>query len=63
MSKSYSASAAWSAKLLRFVFTQKRNSNQPVVFCLGGDRRIATILTVFSPHFNQAERRFELVFQ
>ena len=51
------------AKLLRFVFTQRRNSNQPVVFCVEGDRRIATILTVFSPHFSQAERRFELVFR
>ena len=51
------------AKLLRFTFTQKRDSNQPVAFCVEGDRRIATILTVFSPHFNQAERRFELVFR
>ena len=51
------------AKLLRFAFTQKRDSNQPVAFCVEGDRRIATILTVFSPHFSQAERRFELVFR
>ena len=51
------------AKLLRFVFTKKPNSSQPVAFCVGGDRRIAVILTVFSPHFNQGERRFELVFR
>ena len=51
------------AKLLRFDFTQSRTSNLPVAFCLGGDRRIATVLTVFSPHFSQAERRFELVFR
>ena len=51
------------AKLLRFAFTQTYNSNQPVAFCVEGDRRIATILTVFGPHFSQAERRFELVFR
>ena len=51
------------AKLLQFNVTPSRTSNQPVTFCLVGDNRIATILTVFSPHFNQAERRFELVFQ
>ena len=51
------------AKLLRFTLTAKRNSNQPVAFCMEGDRRIATILTVFSPHFHEAERRFELVFR
>ena len=51
------------AKLIRFAFTQTRNSNQPVAFCVEGDRRIATILTVFGPHFSQAERRFELVFR
>ena len=51
------------AKLLRFAFTGARNSNQPVAFCMEGDRRIATILTVFSPHFHVAERRFELVFR
>lgn len=51
------------AKLLRFTFTGKRNSNRPVAFCMAGDRRIATILTVFSPHFSAAERRFELVFR
>lgn len=51
------------AKLLRFTFTGKRNSNRPVAFCMEGDRRIATILTVFSPHFHVAERRFELVFR
>lgn len=50
-------------KLLRFDFTQSRNSNRPVAFCLAGDRRIATILMVFSPHFSQAERRFELMFR
>ena len=37
------------AKLLQFSFTQKRNSNQPVAFCLEGNRRIATVLTIFSP--------------
>ena len=51
------------AKLLRFAFTQTYNSNQPVAFCVEGDRRIATILTMFGPHFGQAERRFELVFR
>ena len=51
------------AKLLRFAFTRERNSDRPVAFCVEGDRRIATILTVFSPHFSQAERRFELVFR
>lgn len=51
------------AKLLQFAFTQKRNSNQPVTFCVEGDSRIATVLTVFGPHFSQAERRFELVFR
>lgn len=51
------------AKLLRFTFTGTRNSNQPVAFCMEGDRRIATILTVFSPHFDMAEKRFELVFR
>lgn len=50
-------------KLLRFAFTAKRASNRPVSFCISGDRRIATILRVFSPHFSQAERRFELVFR
>ena len=51
------------AKLLRFTFTGTRNSNRPVSFCMAGDRRIATVLTVFSPHFPVAEKRFELVFQ
>ena len=51
------------AKLLRFTFTETLNSSQPVVFCVEGDRRIATMLTVFGPHFGQAERRFELVLQ
>ena len=51
------------AKLLRFAFTQAYNSNLPVAFCVEGDRRIATVLTVFGPHFSQAERRFELVFR
>ena len=51
------------AKLLRFAFTGRFNSNQPVAFCMEGGRRIATILTVFSPHFHMAERRFELVFR
>ena len=51
------------AKLLQFTFTADRNSNRPVAFCVAGDGRIATILTVFSPHFNQAQRRFELEFQ
>ncbi len=51
------------AKLLRFIFTGERNSDRPVAFCMEGDRRIATIVTVFSPHFHVAERRFELVFR
>lgn len=51
------------AKLLRFKFTGSRNTNQPVAFCMEGDRRIATILTVFSPHFHVPERRFELMFR
>ena len=51
------------AKLLRFTFTGSRNSNHPVAFCMEGDRRIATILTIFSPHFDAAEKRFELVFR
>ena len=51
------------AKILRFAFTGKRNSNRPVAFCMEGDRRIATIVTVFSPHLSMAERRFELVFR
>ena len=51
------------AKLLQFAFTGKNDSNLPVAFCLEGDRRIATILMVFSSHFSQAEKRFELVFR
>ena len=51
------------AKLLQFAFTRKRNSNRPIVFCVEDDQRIITILTVFSPHFSQATRRFELVFR
>ena len=50
-------------KLLRFAFTEKFNSNRPVAFCMASSRRIATILTVFGPHFSQAERQFELVFR
>lgn len=51
------------AKLLRFAFTEKRNSSRPVAFCLEGDQRIGVVLKVFSPHFKQAEKRFELVFR
>ena len=51
------------AKLLQFTFTRKRTSSKPVVFCLEDDERKATILTVFSPHFTRATRRFELVFR
>ncbi len=51
------------AKLLQFAFTQKRNSKQPVTFCVEGDSRMVTVLTVFGPRFSQAERRFELVFR
>lgn len=51
------------AKLIRFAFTEKPNSSRPVAFCLAGDRRMGVVLTVFSPHFNQGERRFELVFR
>lgn len=50
------------AKLLRFAFTGERTSNRPVAFCVNGDRRIATVLTVFSPHLSPAVRQFELVF-
>ena len=51
------------AKLLGFTFTGRRNSNRPVAFCMEGDRRIATIVTVFSPRFRTADTRFELVFR
>jgi len=51
------------AKLLRFTFTATRNSSRPVAFCIEGASRIATILTVFSPHFHGPDRRFELVFR
>ena len=50
------------AKLLRFAFTRRYTSDRPVVFCVEDDQRIATILTVFSPHFTQLTRRFELAF-
>ena len=50
-------------KLLRFDFTEKFNSNRPVAFCMASSLRIATVLTVFGPHFSQAQRQFELVFR
>ena len=50
------------AKLIRFTFTQKRVSDKPVAFCVRGDRRIATILTVYGPDLGPTQQ-FELVFQ
>lgn len=50
------------AKLIRFTFTQKRVSDKPVDFCLRGDSRIATILTVYGPDLGPTQQ-FELVFE
>lgn len=51
------------AKLLRFTFTPNDESFKPVDFCIDGGSRIATILTVFGPHFGFSERRFYLEFK
>ena len=50
-------------KLLRFVFTAKRSSAAPVVFCLEGDRRQGAILMLFSPDQPGFERRFDLTYR
>ena len=48
--------------LLRFAFTEKRDSTEPPIFCLDGDSRVATVVWLFSPDRSTAWK-FEFVFR
>ncbi|WP_157468131.1 hypothetical protein [Desulfatibacillum aliphaticivorans] len=50
-------------KLLRFQFTSKKNSNNPLIFRLNGTNRTGSYLKLFSPdHYNDFYRTFSLTY-
>ena len=49
-------------KLIRFTFTRKKDSRKPPKFCLDNGKRLATIITLFSPHMT-GTKRFTFVFK
>ena len=49
-------------KLIRFAFTRRGDSSAPPSFCLSGDRRLETMVTLFSPYM-EGTLEFTIVFQ
>ena len=48
-------------KLVRFTFTRREDSSALPSFCLSADRRLETMVTLFSPHM-EGTLEFTIVF-